>query len=134
MDWSEKIDNKKYFGGTFIAVVFAVYAGRSAVLDASLLLGIIAASVLNQWLTFKVLGKLLRGMNELPSKSGRSQRLVLWGQITLKFSVLGVMFYFLITHARYLAAQGLLLYTFQLIILILSIKNISAFLKKGSSE
>ncbi len=134
MDWSEKIDNKKYLSGTLIAVVFAVYAGRSAPFDAAFLLGVIGASVLNQWLMFRVLGKLLQGMNELPSKPGRYQRLVLWGQITLKFSVLGVMFYFLITHARHLAAQGLLLYTFQLIILILSIKNISAFLKKGSSE
>jgi hypothetical protein len=83
---------------------------------------------------FRVLGKLLQGMKNLPSKLGGYKRLVLWGQITLKFTVLGVMFYFLITRARHLAAQGLLLYTFQLIILILSIKNISAFLKKGSSE
>jgi hypothetical protein len=132
MDWSERIDNKKYFVGTLVALSFASFAGRMSLFDALFLVGIIIATVLNQWLMFVVLGKLLRSMMEQQSKPSRYQQLVLWGQIGLKFSVLGAMFYFLIGYARHLAAFGLILYTFQLIILVLSIKNIGAFLKKGS--
>jgi len=98
------------------------------------LLGIVAGSVLNQWLMFVILGKLLRRMTDGVRKVSWMEQAVLWGQIGLKFSLLGAIFYYLIVHARHVVAQGLLLYTFQLIILVLSIKNIGAFLKKGSSE
>ncbi len=134
MDWSEKINNKKYFTGSVLSALFALYAGRASVLAMFMLLGVIVATFLNQWLTFIVLGKYLKTLNGSQIKPDKYQRLVLWGQIALKFSVLGAMFFALITYTRHLAAQGLVLYTFQLIILILSIKNIGAFIKKGSSE
>lgn len=134
MEWSEKISNKKYLVGTAFALLLALYAGRSSWLGVGILAGVVLASVLNQWLMFVVLGKLLSNMTEDMTPLSRGQKLVLWGQIALKFSLLGAVFYFLISEARHLVAQGLLLYTFQLIILVLSIKNIGAFLKKGSPE
>jgi len=134
MGWSEKIDNKRYLAGCLLAVVYALYFGRNGFLDSMLLLGMILASGLSQWIMFKILGKFLSNMTQSRSASDRFSQLVLWGQVLLKFSVIGVMLFILITWGRHLVSHGLILYTFQLIILILSIKNIGAFLKKGSSE
>ena len=133
MDWSEKIDNKKYFGGTFIAVVFALVAGKWRLMETAFLLGIVLGTMINQWLMFVILGKLLQRVTDGKSKVSWMDQMTLWLQVGLKFFLLGALFYYLVIYARHVAAQGLLLYTFQLIILILSIKNISDFFnKKGS--
>ena len=134
MEWSGKIDNKKYFAGTVVAAGLAAFAGKGQLTESVFLLGVVAASVANQWLMFVILGKLLRRMTDSARKITWMDQAVLWLQIGLKFSLLGGLFFSLIVYARHVVAQGLLLYTFQLIILVLSIKNIGAFLKKGSSE
>mgnify|MGYP001627270981 CR=1 FL=1 len=134
MEWSEKIDNKKYFLGTAASVAIGVFTVKARLFDSGLLLTVIAGSVLNQWLMFVILGKLLTRMGNDTSPLGMAEKLTLWIQVILKFSILGVIFYYLIQHARHVVPQGLILYTFQLIILILSIKNIGDFLNKGSSE
>lgn len=134
MEWSEKIDNKKYFLGTIAAVVIGLFAAKGSLFNSLLLLIVIAGSVLNQWLMFVILGKLLSRMTAEARDLSLTEKLTLWIQIALKFSILGAIFYYLILYARHIVAQGLLLYTFQLIILILSIKNIGDFINKGSSE
>lgn len=134
MGWSENVSNKKYFAGCVIALVYALYFGRGSVLEALLLIGMIVASGLSQWIMFKILGKFLVNMTEKRGATDRFSQVVLWGQVTLKFSLMGIAIFMLVTWARHLVSHGLILYTFQLIILILSIKNIHAFLKKGSSE
>jgi hypothetical protein len=134
MDWSEKIDNKKYWLGTVAAVVIGLFAAKWNIADAVILLTVIGGSVLNQWLMFVILGKLLSRMSDEARQLSLTEKLTLWIQVALKFSILGAIFYYLILYARHVVAQGLLLYTFQLIILILSIKNIGDFINKGSSE
>lgn len=129
MVWSEKIDNRKYLIGTSIAVGFAWWAGKGNLSDFMLLCGIILGSAMNQWLMVKILGKALSRILDKPSEAGSG-----WGfavQIILKLLVLGGFFYALIIYGRHLALYGLLLYTFQLIILVLSIKSSSTFLNKG---
>jgi hypothetical protein len=134
MDWSEKIENKKYIGGTLVSVVIATTLTKAETRDAIVLVGVILCSALNQWLMFLILGKLLKQMTEESVRPNLITRAKLWLQVALKFSLLGGVFYYLISYSRHLVAHGLILYTFQLIILVLSIKNIGAFIKKGSSE
>lgn len=134
MDWSEKIDIKKYWLGTVAAVIIGLFAAKWNAYDAAILLTVIGGSVLNQWLMFIILGKLLGRMSAEARELSITEKLTLWIQVALKFSVLGAIFYYLILYARHIVAQGLLLYTFQLIILILSIKNIGDFINKGPPE
>lgn len=134
MEWSEKINNKKYFAGTIVAILLAVLGGKGFQLESLLLSLVVLASVINQWLMFVILGKLLKRMTTQLYKVSWFEQFVLWGQIFLKFALLGAVFYYLITHARHIVAHGLILYTFQLIILVLSIKNIGALIKKGPHE
>ncbi len=134
MGWSENVSNKKYFAGSLVALFYALYFGRDSAVEAALLVGMIVASGLSHWIMFIILGKFLLNMTESRGASDRFSRVVLWGQVTLKFSVMIIMIFLLVTWGRHLVSHGLILYTFQLIILILSIKNIHAFLKKGSSE
>jgi hypothetical protein len=133
MDWSEKIDNRKYIGGTLVALIIIAYVTRGRIPDSIYLLGVTVGSVLNQWLMFIILGKVLKQIS-FSEKLNFAQRLTFWFQIALKFFLLGSIFYVLIVHARHIVAQGLILYTFQLIILVLSIKNIASSMKKGSHE
>ena len=133
MDWSEKIDNRKYIGGTLIAFIIIGYVTRGRVPDSIYLTGVTVGSVLNQWLMFVILGKVLKQIS-FSEKLNLTQRVTFWLQIALKFFLLGSIFYVLIVHARHIVAQGLILYTFQLIILVLSIKNIASSMKKGSHE
>ena len=112
-----------------MAVGFAWWAGKGNTQDFLLLCGIILGSVLNQWLMVRILGKALSRILSEPGDAGNG--LVFAGQIVLKLVVLGVFFYALIVYGRHLALTGILLYTFQLIILVLSIKSRSTFLNKG---
>lgn len=129
MEWSERIDNRKYLFGTVLAFGFAIYAGKQGVVDTLLLCGIVIGSILNQWLMVKILGRALKKMTSAPGEVSGGGWFAL--QVVLKLSVLGCLFYALIVYGRHLAAFGLILYTFQLIILVLSIKSSSTFLNKG---
>ena len=133
MDWSEKIDNRKYIGGTLVAMIVIGYVTKGRVPDSIYLLGVTLGSFLNQWLMFAILGKVLKQLHN-NEKLTSLQKMTFWLQIALKFLLLGGIFYVLIVHARHIVAQGLILYTFQLIILVLSIKNIASSMKKGSHE
>jgi hypothetical protein len=133
MEWSKKINNKKYIFGTLISLGLVFFVTKGAIPDVLYLMAVILGSVANQWLMFAILGKILSSIMA-EKKLTWLQKLTFWLQIALKFSLLGCIFYILIVHARHIVAQGLILYTFQLIILVLSIKNIAASLKKGSSE
>jgi hypothetical protein len=133
MDWSEKINNKKYIGGTLVSLSILAYTTRGVLPDTLYLLAVVLGSVINQWLMFVILGKVLLQISH-EQKLSSTQRLTFWLQIGLKFFLLGSIFYVLIVHARHLVAQGLILYTFQLIILVLSIKNIASSIKKGPHE
>lgn len=133
MEWSKKIDNRKYAAGTIIALIIIGYVTRGQWSDALFLLMVTLGSALNQWLMFVILGKVFKQMIE-NKKLTFTQRLILWSQVALKFFMLGAIFYSLIVYARHIVAQGLILYTFQLIILVLSIKNIADSMTKGSKE
>jgi len=133
MDWSTKIDNKKYGLGTLIALLVTAFVTKGKLPDAIYLLTVTMGSVLNQWLMFLIFGKVFNNITQ-NTKFTFQQKIILGLQVALKFIMLGSLFYLLIVHARHVVAQGLILYTFQLIILILSIKNITASMKKGSDE
>lgn len=129
MEWSEKIEIKKYLFGTAVSLGFAGYASNGSGHDFMLLCGIVCGSILNQWLMVKILGRALRRMTASVLESDSSFIFVL--QVVLKLVVLGIFFYSLIVYGRHLVLYGLILYTFQLIILVLSIKSSSTFLNKG---
>ncbi|MCE3011900.1 MAG: hypothetical protein LW878_02435 [Proteobacteria bacterium] len=133
MEWSKKIDNRKYAIGTFFALVIIAYVTRGRFPDVIYLLVVTLGSALNQWLMFVILGKIFKQIAE-NKKFSLYQKFLFWLQVALKFFLLGSIFYALIVHARHVVAQGLILYTFQLIILILSIKNIADSMKKGSGK
>jgi hypothetical protein len=130
MEWSQRINNIKYAIGTLLSLLFALYSSKAQFPAVAYLLMVVVGSVLNQWLMFVILGKVLQQITE-NQKLNAHQKIVFWLQIALKFAVLGGVFYTLIVHARPIVAQGLILYTFQLIILVLSIKNIADSFKKG---
>ncbi len=133
MDWSTKIDNRKYLLGTLIAFGIIGYVTKARFPDVAFLSMVTVGSALNQWLMFVILGKIFNQMTE-NKKLSFYQKFIFWLQVALKFFMLGSIFYALIVHARHVVAQGLILYTFQLIILVLSIKNISDSMTKGSKE
>ncbi len=108
---------------------FAWWGAKGVLPDFALLCGIIFASIFNQWLMVKILSKALGKILSQPQEAGSG-----WGfavQIVLKLFVLGGFFFALIVYGRHQALNGILLYTFQLIILVLSIKSSSTFLNKG---
>jgi hypothetical protein len=133
MEWSKKIDNRKYVTGTMFALGIIAYVTRGRYPDVLFLLIVTLGSALNQWLMFVILGKIFKQITE-NKKISLYQKFLFWFQIALKFFLLGSIFYALIVHARHVVAQGLILYTFQLIILVLSIKNIADSMKKGSGK
>lgn len=123
MEWSKKIDLKKYVFGTGLALCFAVYSGGGKLWPTLLLGFVVVASALNQWLWFKILNNLLKRMQSNGLEQISKKRMVF--EFCLKWLIIAASFYLLITYARAKIVQGLILYTFQLIILILSIKNVS---------
>jgi hypothetical protein len=133
MEWSKKINNRKYATGTIFALGIIAYVTKGRFPDVLFLLVVTLGSALNQWLMFVILGKIFKQITE-NQKLSLYQKFLFWFQIALKFFLLGSIFYALIVHARHIVAQGLILYTFQLIILILSIKNIADSMKKGSGK
>jgi hypothetical protein len=133
MDWSKKIDKRRYVMGTLLLLGVAIYMAKARFPDATYLLLVTIGSALNQYLMFLILGKVLKQTSK-NQKLSPNQKSMFWFQISLKFILLGTVFYVLIVYARHMVAQGLILYTFQLIILILSIKNIADSMKKGSRQ
>ena len=119
--------------GTMLLLGVAVYMAKARFPDATYLLLVTIGSALNQYLMFLILGKVLKQTSK-NQKLTPNQKSMFWFQISLKFILLGTVFYVLIVYARHMVAQGLILYTFQLIILILSIKNIADSMKKGSRQ
>lgn len=115
------------------ALGIIAYVTRGRYPDVLFLLIVTLGSALNQWLMFVILGKIFKQITE-NKKISLYQKFLFWFQIALKFFLLGSIFYALIVHARHVVAQGLILYTFQLIILVLSIKNIADSMKKGSGK
>lgn len=131
MDLKNRISLKKYSFGTAIGTGFALYSGEGDLVKTVALVNIIAASVLNHYLWFALLGKMVRKLSS-PTKD-KVGRLGFILQILGKWLVLGLSFYLASQYARDKIAHALILFTFQLIILVLSIKNISSYFEKGSS-
>ena len=128
MGWSEKIDNRKYLFGSSVGLLAACFAAKWEMHGTILLSAIVIGSALNQWLMFLILGRALGRMTQEGGNEGRNA-FVFALQIVGKFAVLGVPFYVLIQQARHLVLFGLVLFTFQLIILVLSIRNRGTFSK-----
>lgn len=124
MEWSEKIDSKKYLLGTFIGLVAAAVVVWGKWSEVLVLWTVTLVSTVNQWLLFRVLSGAMRRMmqSEQVTKEWR-QPVIMVGQIVLKLGLLAAVFYFVVGHARHIVLYALVLFTFQLIILVLSIKN-----------
>jgi predicted membrane channel-forming protein YqfA (hemolysin III family) len=130
LEWSERISNKRYLFGTIVALGLAVWGAQGDVYATLLLCGAVLASVANQWLMFSILGRAFRHMTQgSQAKSMRSPLFML--QVVVKLFGMGAFFFLLAEKGRTVLFQGVVLYTFQLIILVWSIKNRSAFFKKG---
>lgn len=134
MYWSKKINNKKYFTGTLVATILAMLGGLGRPVDTLTLFVVVAGSVLYQWLMFVILEKMFWRKAQGDDADSFKTKMIFRTQVALKFSVMGFIFYYLTHYARHIVAQGMILFTFQLIILILSIKNIGDFTTKGSTE
>ena len=128
MEWSEKIENKKYFAGTVISLIAAWLVSRGVARDALMLMGIVLVAVLNQWLMFLIMGTAAQRTKETRYITP-VDNLMFVGKILLKLATMGGGFLLLVNYGRHLVAYALVLYTFQLIILVLSIKNRGAFTK-----
>ncbi len=130
MEWSERIDNRKYLIGSVIGLLAGALVARGQWIDMLILWGVVFVAAANQWLLFRALAYALRRMlqsDEVPNP-GRGQ-LIMMGQIILKLGLLAGAFYYVVGYARHLVPYALVLFTFQLIILVLSIKNKGAFPK-----
>lgn len=132
MDLLEKISLRRYALGSVCAMAFALYVAHGQLGDSLLLLSGVLASALNQWLMFSLLGRAFNQTGEklAPSKSFPALAL----QALVKLFGLGIYFYLLVKLGQHLLLEGVFLYTFQLIILVWSIKKRDAFYKKGPSQ
>ncbi len=108
------------------ALLLAGLAARWDALDWMLLCAIVLSSALNQWLMVLIFGAAFRKM---AGSAEETSNLKLAGKMVLKMAVILVSFYALIKFGRHLVLHGIILYTFQLIILVMSIKKGSAFSK-----
>ncbi len=128
MEWSEKIESKKYVFGTLISLIAAGIVSRGDVPDALMLVGIVLVAVVNQWLMFLIMSTAAHRTKESRRVTG-GDNIKFVGKILLKFATMGGGFLLLVNYGRHLVAYALVLYTFQLIILVLSIKNRGALSK-----
>lgn len=117
-----------------MATILAMLGGLGRPVDTITLFVVVAGSVLYQWLMFVILEKMFRRKAQDGEVDSFKSKMIFRAQVALKFSVMGLIFYYLTHYARHIVAQGMILFTFQLIILILSIKNIGDFTNKGSTE
>jgi hypothetical protein len=123
MELNQKINFQKYLLLT-IGNLLTGYAFSS---ENWQYLGIVVLfSAANQILLIKILDMVLNNNKESKNK------FKLIAYFILKSTLLGSAFYILVLYARDQVLLGVILYIFQLIILVLSIKNIaSLFNKKG---
>lgn len=129
MGWSKRINNKNYFIGSAVNLGFATYAGLPSAISTWWLCYIVLSAALNHFFTVEALNYLAETRVKRNLKTSTAKILFYLVFKTL-FLISG--FIFLVLFARDKVLQGLFIYTFQLIILGLSIKNIELFFKKGS--
>jgi hypothetical protein len=124
MEWLKKINLKRYFVGSILNLLSSVLIifSRSQVSDFWMIFLIYVSSILNQALLMAILWKAMKKI-EGGDERGAREALVFTLQILGKLAFLGGSFLLVATYARELISYGLFLYTFQLIILIVSIRK-----------
>lgn len=129
MSWAKRIDNRNYTIGTAANIGIAVFLGLPSLSSVLTLVYVVIGAFLNQYYTIKVFERLIKRSEFTDSAPGKGPLFI---HIFLKIFFLISAFVCLMVFNRDKVLYGLLGYTFQLIILFLSIKNIGQFFKKGT--
>lgn len=129
MSWSKRINTKNYAIGTTANVLIAAYLGFPTLSAILTLVYVVIGSFLNQYYTVQVFERLIKRADFI---DGAPNKKPLFMHIILKIFFLISAFICLMVFHPEKVIYGLLGYTFQLIILFLSIKNIGQFFKKGT--
>jgi hypothetical protein len=132
MYWSKKIKNKNYAIGTATNAVAAIVLGYPDIHSIIWLWVILVGAIINHYSTVYVVSALIESQLSQRGKPVSKKKMVLY--LVLKVLSLFLAFGLLITYARSMVIQGVVLYIFQLIILGLSIKNTEHFIQKGPLE
>jgi hypothetical protein len=132
MYWSKKIKNKNYALGTAATAIVAVIFGYPEAHAILWLLVVLLGAIINHYSTVYVVSALIESQLSQRGKPISKKKLVFY--FVLKVLSLFLAFGLLITYARPMVIQGVVIYIFQLIILGLSIKNTEHFIEKGPFE
>ncbi len=131
MSWAQKINNKIYFAGLALNIGVAWFFSDGDFRTFTWLMVMLLTTVFSHYFNIKgmlqLIGQRIQGKRTL----GHWQML---GHFGLKLILLIIGLVCLMVFIPNKVLQGLILYIFQLIILVLSIKNIGKFYKKGSSS
>ncbi len=129
MSWAKKVNSKTYAIGTFANAGAAAILGWPEIRSILWLLIVLLGAIVNHYSSVYVVGGLIEA--QISDRDAPINKRKLSFFLVLKIASLILAFALLVSYARHLVPQGIIIYIFQLIILGLSIKNIEHFLKKG---
>ncbi len=129
MSWAKKVNSKTYAIGTLANVAATAILGWPEIRSILWLLVVIFGAIVNHYSSVYVVGSLIEA--QISDRDAPINKRKLSFFLVLKIASLILAFALLVSYARHLVPQGIIIYIFQLIILGLSIKNIEHFLKKG---
>ena len=131
MEWLRKINKKKYLLGTLINLIW-IWFLLMGNFTATLLLSILVlCTIMNQVLLIGIVYRAYKNILALPDPNEGSvlaKTISFLVAAILKLVVIIVPFWMITDFDRNLVLHGLILYTFQLIIFVLSIKKDTTFL------
>ena len=130
MEWLKKIDKKKYLLGTLVSFIL-IWSILGSNIKGSLLLSLLVmCTVMNQYLLVSIVAKSYNNILTLPEPTESSivaKTISFLFASIMKLVVIVVPFWLITNYNKNLILHGLVLYTFQLIIFVLSIKKDTTF-------